>query len=369
MKKYTPFIIQNIILILCIILSYFCLSKVLLILAPFAVAFVISRIFNPIVEKIEKIIKKRAIASLFIVFFVIFVIGGLLYGVLFLCISLGSLLFDSFPEIAEETSTLLSSTLDKIENNEIFYRLDFIDLNKIESLINEKMIDLISYVSEKSIDIATASIGYFWPVFLFILFTLLATYFMITQKDQLYLKFASIVGYERTETINTFYKKNIEVLLNFLKAQVKISFFVFFIVFIYLLIFKMKYSILLALVITVVDSLPILGTGTVLCPFAVLCVLSGEYKKAIMYLVLYIITLVFRQAIQPKIISSEIGVDSFMSLILMYAGYVLYGFIGLLISVPLFLILRNLYESGIFNSYLNYIYMIYNDLKNVIKKE
>jgi len=364
MKKYMPFLFQNIGLILTVLLVYLFLPKLLVISGPFICAFLITSFFEPIISRIERHLKNRTCISIFVILFIIVIIGGLLYLITMLgvvSINKGIVLA---PEILQEIEHSFNLLFDKLENYKF---MNATYLNNIKVLLSEQFISIINKISGRSIEIATVSIGYIWPVFLFIMFTLLSTYFMITQKNQIQLKIANIVGYKRYEKILQFYQENISILTNFIKAQLKISFIIYFIIICYLLVFRVKYAAIWALCITFVDLLPILGTGTVLCPLSLIYVICGDYKRAIVFISLYFITLIFRQIIQPKIMSNEIGVNAFLSLILMYAGYILKGFIGMLIAVPFYVLIKNLIKSGLFDSYYSNIKMLVSDIQTYMK--
>ena len=366
MRKYFPFIVLNLLIALFLFAVYLFLPRILVILLPFLLAFMVSRIFEPIISKMESKIKSRPLASIMIILFVIFVIGGILYAIVFLGIGIFHFLYDNSSEIMSVVMGSMDAFFTKIKTNDIIQNIQFLNIDQFESVINDRLMQIINFVSEKAIAIATSSVSYIWPVFLFILFTLLSTYFMIVKKDQMYLKAASVLGYDNFNKIIDFYNKNIKILVRFVIAQIKISCIMFLLIFLYLLIIKNEYSLVLALIITIVDFFPILGTGFVLWPLAVISFVFGDYVRAVSYAVLYFITLIFRQTIQPKMIGDEIGVDPLLTLVLMYAGYVVDGILGMLIAVPLYVVLANLYRSGIFDFYIKYLKMVKADIVKII---
>ena len=69
------------------------------------------------------------------------------------------------------------------------------------------------------------------------------------------------------------------------------------------------------------DMLPVFGTGTVLCPWAVIKLFTGDYKMAVGMIVLYVVSLVVHQIVQPKLIGDSVGLDPFASLLFMFIGY------------------------------------------------
>ena len=109
-----------------------------------------------------------------------------------------------------------------------------------------------------------------------------------------------------------------------------------------------KTSVLWAALIALLDFLPMLGTGTVLLPWAAFCALSDALPRAAGLLVLYGVSQLTRQLIQPKMVGDSIGVDTLTTLFLLFTGYRISGLLGMIIAVPAGLIVIQFYEAGAF---------------------
>jgi predicted PurR-regulated permease PerM len=96
--------------------------------------------------------------------------------------------------------------------------------------------------------------------------------------------------------------------------------------------------------------LPFFGTGTAIVPWAIFKLLSGDYKVAIGLLILYGVTQLVRQLIQPKIVGDTIGLKPLTTLFFMYIGYKIMGVLGMIVAIPVGMILINLYKLGAFNN-------------------
>ena len=94
---------------------------------------------------------------------------------------------------------------------------------------------------------------------------------------------------------------------------------------------KQPYALLLALGIAVVDILPVLGTGTVLLPWAGYLLIAGEPRRAVGLLVLYLVITVCRQIAEPRIVGARIGLSPIPALLSMYIGLRLFGLLGLIL--------------------------------------
>lgn len=114
-----------------------------------------------------------------------------------------------------------------------------------------------------------------------------------------------------------------------------------------LLIIGEKKSILIAVLIGVFDAFPIVGSGMILLPWAVITLVSGNVGKGIGLSVIYIVVVVARQIIEPRIVGKHVGLRPIVTLSCMYAGTKLFGGIGLFALPIMAAILVDLNDSGI----------------------
>lgn len=105
-----------------------------------------------------------------------------------------------------------------------------------------------------------------------------------------------------------------------------------------LLILRVNLAVPISALIAIVDILPVLGVGTILLPWAALSAISGNIFMAVGLLIIYVIISVVRQILEPKVISTQIGMFPLVTLLSMYVGYKLFGFFGML-GFPLILII------------------------------
>lgn len=108
-----------------------------------------------------------------------------------------------------------------------------------------------------------------------------------------------------------------------------------------------NYIFAIALITAIVDILPILGTGTILIPWAVWSLCTGGVGLGIGLLVLYAIISIVRQILEPKLVASQLGLPPFLTIMAMYVGTQLFGFIGLFLLPITVMLLKVLYDDGI----------------------
>lgn len=121
-------------------------------------------------------------------------------------------------------------------------------------------------------------------------------------------------------------------LLGWLKAQLKLSTVTWVIVGAGFLLLKIPYGLLWAGLIALVDAVPVLGTGTVLVPWAIVEFLQGRMGRGVSLLVIYGIALVVRTVLEPRLVGKQLGLDPLLTLAAFYTGFVLWGIGGMLLA-------------------------------------
>ncbi len=106
-----------------------------------------------------------------------------------------------------------------------------------------------------------------------------------------------------------------------------------------LLILKNPYSLGLGILIGVLDALPLFGVGVVLLPWTLFCLATGDYFYAAMLFTMFVLSYMAREYLEPKIMGSTIGLHPVMSLVAVYVGYTLFGFLGMLIGPFVFVMI------------------------------
>lgn len=91
-------------------------------------------------------------------------------------------------------------------------------------------------------------------------------------------------------------------------------------------------ALVLSALITLVDAFPILGVGTVLAPWAMICLLQQEVARGIGLLAIYGVVWVSRSILEPKLVGKGLGLDPLVTLIAIYAGWKLWGILGMLLA-------------------------------------
>ena len=117
-----------------------------------------------------------------------------------------------------------------------------------------------------------------------------------------------------------------------LRAQVRLSGVTFAIVLGGFFLLGVRQKLAMALFTALVDAVPLLGSGTVLLPWALVTLLGGQPVRAVGLLAVYVTALVTRSALEPKLLGRQLGLDPLAALAALYAGYRIWGFWGMILA-------------------------------------
>lgn len=109
---------------------------------------------------------------------------------------------------------------------------------------------------------------------------------------------------------------------------------------------RLQYSILLAAMISLVDILPVLGTGTILIPWGLCSIAIGNVKLGTGILLLYAVITIVRNILEPRIIGKRIELHPLITLIMMYLGLRVLGVAGVFLFPLIFILLKHAQEAG-----------------------
>lgn len=112
-------------------------------------------------------------------------------------------------------------------------------------------------------------------------------------------------------------------------------------------IFNSSYIVIISVATAVVDIIPVLGTGTVLIPWTIVCLIMGNYPMAIGLGILYGVITVIRQVVEPKLVAGQLGLPPFVTISAIYIGLKTMGVLGMFIAPVMVIMLKLLNDEGI----------------------
>jgi sporulation integral membrane protein YtvI len=121
-------------------------------------------------------------------------------------------------------------------------------------------------------------------------------------------------------------------LWGWLKAQLLLCLVTYGIVTVGFLLMRIPFAPAWAVLVALVDAVPLLGTGTVLVPCAIVSILQGAGRRAFSYLMIYGLSAATRAVLEPRLVGKHLGLDPLVTLFAIYTGYRFWGFLGLIFA-------------------------------------
>ncbi|OCA91364.1 sporulation integral membrane protein YtvI [Bacillus sp. FJAT-27225] len=317
---------------------------------PFLIAFTIAFLINPAVNFLQKKGRMpRAVAVLFTLLLLFALLAGLVTLLVAEIVSGATYLAAVLPS---HLNTLLRFSENWFASqviplyNQITGMFNDLDAGQQETILKniqsagQKFGTTVGDFLQSFFGNIPAILGWFPNAATVLIFSFLATFFI--SKDWYRLtaiggRFIPGKAWTSSRTVFTDLKR---ALFGFVKAQLTLISITTVIILIGLLFLRVDYAITIALVAGLVDIIPYLGTGAVFVPWILYEIISGDIRLAIGLGVLYTIVLVQRQVMEPKILSTNIGLDPLATLIALFVGFKLLGFLGL-IAGPVILVIGN----------------------------
>lgn len=351
-KTYLKVILNLITALIILLLCIFLLPRCIFFFMPFVIGWIIALIASPVVRFFEEKLKiRRKGAS-------VIVIVAVLAAVIMMAYAIGAKLVQEGVSFVNELPAMWEGIMDEFsqigENLEgVYNRLpaDMQDtLDSIGTQMGEYFGSIMEGVGTPTFE-AVGNVAKQLPdIFLGVVMCILSAYFFVADKgymSNIMKKYVPDSIRYRFDLIRRSFRNAVG---GYFKAQFKIECWVYLLMVLGLLTLHVRYALLVALGIAFLDFLPVFGTGTVMIPWAIIEVLSKDYKMAIGLMIIWCVSQLVRQMIQPKIVGDSIGMDAIPTLFLLFIGYKAAGVLGMILAVPIGIIVINLYEEGVFDT-------------------
>lgn len=177
----------------------------------------------------------------------------------------------------------------------------------------------------------------FVDVLIFIALTVMAVFYMTRDMDKLKEINKNNLFYEEIRYLRGLVSRIVKA---YIKTQLIIISVVAAICSLGLAIIGNSYYILLGIIIGIMDALPLIGVGAVVIPWSIVYVFMGEYLKAAIMFTIFIICYLVRELLEAKLMGLRIGISPIASLISIYVGYRLFGFLGMMAGPLVYVLVR-----------------------------
>lgn len=319
--------------------------------APFLAALVTAALLNPLVKWFQRRLglSRPVLTGLLLV---------LVFGALGAAIGfLGYAAANELVSLTQNWRGLLDSlqgALDQTE--ELFARLWTLvppQLNETVQSVTDGLLDWLSVATPSLLNILvdyTTNKAMGVPSFVIALVIfLMATYFLTADYPYLRSRAAQSMGDNLLHFCRQVRSTALGAFGGYLKAELLLSVGVFFILLGGFLLIRQPYGLLLALGLAILDFIPIVGAGTVMVPWAVIALLTRDYKTAIELMAIWGVIALFRRVMEPKFVGDQTGLSPILSLVSIYVGMKVAGVLGMILGPICLLVLLNLAGMGMFH--------------------
>ena len=297
--------------------------------------------------------------SSIIIFVLVFsiIIGSVTWGIVSL-ISESTNLLQTLNLYIDKAYTQIQETIGKISISRVSISNDVTNL--MQDASKEVLFKISTWITgflTKLMSVITS----IPTIAIYVVITILSVYFVCTDRIYILDFMEHHMPRKWVQKIGVHIREITIKLGGYLKAEAILILVSFIISLVGLYIFKfvgmnVKYPLLIALGIGFVDALPILGSGSVMAPWAVMEALNGDIQLGVAIIVLWIIMSIVRQFLEPKIVSGKIGIHPIFTLIAMYTGFKVIGVMGMLVGPIVLIILKSVFasilEEGIVNRFM-----------------
>ena len=332
MEKRKKFIINFLYFAIIIAAIFFALQFALSLLFPFVAALFIAYILkHPINFIARKTKMPRKLAAILMVLIFYGTIGTFLVLASIRAFSFATDLVQRLPSIFRiYVNPVLTDLFDQLE--QALEQADPNILDTVDYLWGQFMQSLRSIVSNLSLTSmeAISNVASSLPMlFIKLLLMVISTFFIAMDYERLTgFCMRQLNGWARDIFLQV-QKYVVGTLFVCIRSYALIMSITFMELFLGLSLFGVEYALLIALCIAVFDILPVLGTGGIMIPWAVITAILGDYPMALKLFGLYIFITIVRNIIEPKIVGSQIGLHPVVTLVSMFAGVQLFGVVGL----------------------------------------
>lgn len=348
---YLDIIMELLVILAGALLLIFVLPKAIVFLWPFVAGWIISMMAHPVIEYLEKKVKlpKKFGSAILIAAVITGIIVVLYFAVRGIALQVIGFIQDA-PDIRHEIMRQGMIFQKKIEQ---FFSILPPSFGKQFDQWSGSIGELFKKAASSAGDYGVAHAGGVakgvTSGLLGLVVMLFAAYMFSLEREKLIAWYEKCIPGFVKHKINVFMKNSVGVLVSYCLAQLKIMIVIIAILWIGFFIAGIGHSFIYSVLVGIVDIFPILGTGTVIIPWAIFKLITGDIKTAVILLIIYAICLVLKQVLQPKMMGDSMGISALTTIFLIYVGLKFGGLGGMLLALILGMFVINLYRLGVFD--------------------
>lgn len=299
-------------LVLCTAAVYFVMKYLLPLFLPFLIAYVISGCISPIAGWLNRKIKLNLTFSIVLILILFVALIGTAAGIMGYQIYVqGSALVNHLPDGIGTTA---------------------------RNFVNDNREKIVSFAMDGTVKTVTVMI----EALVFIVAVIVSAYFITKDRKKIH-EYRKRMPYH--EEINRICSKLKQAFSSYVKAQLVIMAVTAGVCVSGLYIMKNQYALLLGILVSFLDALPLIGSAVILLPWCAYYFFTGNFSNGAILFAVFVVCYIAREVLEPKIMGNGIGMSPLVSVISIYIGYVLFGIIGVVIGPVSYIIIEQLMKE------------------------
>lgn len=362
--------VRAMLLVLALLALRYGVMPALSLLSPFVLALVLSWMLNPLVRWLQKKLSiSRGIITMALLILVFGIVGGVLWALTWMAVEQVQALFQNWEAVVDGILNSLDQVMAWFGGLSDLLPGEAYDVGeRLGQLLENWVRDIdISGWLKMVADRAPSLVGQVSAFVVATIVFLMATYFITADYPRLRFFITDRVPAPARSFCREVRRIFMEAFGGYLKSQLIISFVVFVILALGFFAIGQPYGLLLALGFAVLDFIPIIGSGTIMVPWAVVDIIVGDYTHAVQLMVIWGIIALFRRLGEPKILGDQTGLSPILSLVGIYVGMLVGGVLGMIVGPLLLLVLINLAKLGIFSPVMGDLSAAASDVAAILK--
>lgn len=341
---------------------------------PFILALLVAMAINPLILKIQSRVKFRRSKITIFVLVIIFTLSLTVLWILLSAIAtevIGLLngweeLFNGFQQSIQNLEAITQELLLKINSD-----IEIPDHGIIDSLTStifeylkvavSDFSSLTAFARDRVVGITSFGVS--------VLIFAMGCYFITTDYPTICNNLANRLGVNLTELLNQVKAITIAAFDGYIKSRAIVAAGVGFIIFIGFILIGQEYALLLALIMAVLDFIPIIGSGTLLVPWSIIDLLTGNITQGLQLLAIYGAVTVYRNIAEPKVVGDKTGLSPTLSLITIYIGMRVAGVVGMILGPVLTIVIINSLKIGVLRDTRDDIQMAVMDILSILNNK
>lgn len=297
---------------------------------------------NPLVKSVKnkfKISDTLAILAVFLVVILIFLILGFI--VFPKTVSDVKNLIMKFPEYYKQTLESINEFLGQYEV--------FKNINLDNNFIANNLSKIYSKQKANAANLIVSSAKNVMSFIFSLVLTPIFTFYFLKDKDDIREKLKKMIPKQKNDRLMTLFSKIHQDMTKYISGKIKMAIFVGFATFIMLLVLGVEFSFVIGIITCVADIVPYVGPLMGLVPAFVFAFIDSPIKALWIFVLYLFIQWIENNIVGPKILSEETGFHPIVVLFLLIIGGSLFGFLGMILSVPIALVIKTVYNEYVVN--------------------